>query len=81
MCWQPALPLIQDADLVIVEMANKLLINYILLIQNALGVKKGRILGSRKEFSGKKGTSFQRMDKTNSIYKNSLVVCLQQLEC
>ena len=63
MCWQPALPLIQDADLVIVEMANKLLINYILLMQNALGVKKVAFWGHGRNFQAKKENCFSEWIK------------------
>ena len=63
MCWQPVLPLIRDADLVIVEMANKLLINYILLLQNAFGVKKVAFWGHGKNFQAKKEHRFSEWVK------------------
>ncbi len=52
--WQPALPLLQDSDLVILEIANKLLINYILLIQNAFGMTNMAFWGHGKNFQAKK---------------------------
>lgn len=38
--WQPVLKYLRDVDLVIVEQASKLLINYILVIQNIIGIRK-----------------------------------------
>jgi glycosyltransferase involved in cell wall biosynthesis len=38
--WQPATKFIKDADLVIVEQANKLLINYYLILRKILAKKK-----------------------------------------
>ena len=63
LCWQPVLPLVRDADLVIVEMANKLLINYILLLQNALGIKKVAFWGHGKNFQAKKAHRFSEWIK------------------
>jgi glycosyltransferase involved in cell wall biosynthesis len=63
LCWQPVLSLIQDADLVIVEMANKLLINYILLLQNVFGVKKVAFWGHGRNFQSKKEHRFSEWIK------------------
>jgi glycosyltransferase involved in cell wall biosynthesis len=63
LCWQPVLSLIRDADLVIVEMANKLLVNYILLLQNALGIKKVAFWGHGKNFQAKKEHRFSEWIK------------------
>ena len=63
MCWQPVLPLIRDADLVIVEMANKLLVNYILLLENAFRVKKVAFWGHGKNFQAKKDDRFSEWVK------------------
>jgi len=46
--WQPVLPYLKDADLVIVEQASKLLVNYVLLLQNALGIRKLAFWGHGK---------------------------------
>jgi glycosyltransferase involved in cell wall biosynthesis len=62
-CWQPILPLIEDADLVIVEMANKLLVNYILLLQNALGRKRVAFWGHGRNFQAKKADRFSEWMK------------------
>ena len=48
--WQPILPYLKDVDLVIVEQASKLLVNYILLFQNALGIRKLAFWGHGKNF-------------------------------
>lgn len=38
--WQPCLPLLQGANLVIVEQASKLLLNYVLLARHMVGIQK-----------------------------------------
>ncbi|GED69118.1 hypothetical protein BRE01_28200 [Brevibacillus reuszeri] len=38
--WQPCTSLLRDTDLVIVEQASKLLINYYLMFQNQLGIRR-----------------------------------------
>jgi glycosyltransferase involved in cell wall biosynthesis len=48
--WQPALPYLKNIDLVIVEQASKLLLNYVLLLQNALGIRKVAFWGHGKNF-------------------------------
>lgn len=48
--WQPVLRYLKDVDLVIVEQASKLLVNYILLIQNWLGIRKLAFWGHGKNF-------------------------------
>lgn len=48
--WQPVLHYLKDVDLVIVEQASKLLVNYILLIQNWLGIRKLAFWGHGKNF-------------------------------
>jgi len=48
--WQPAMKYIRDADLVIVEQANKLLLNYYLILMNILGRKKIAFWGHGKNF-------------------------------
>jgi glycosyltransferase involved in cell wall biosynthesis len=51
--WQPILPYLKGADLVIVEQANKLLINYLLLMLNVIGLKKVAFWGHGKNFQAK----------------------------
>lgn len=48
--WQPILGTIADADLVIVEQASKLLVNYVLLAQQALGRRKVAFWGHGRNF-------------------------------
>lgn len=48
--WQPVFNYLRDVDLVIVEQASKLLINYVLLFQNAIGVRKLAFWGHGKNF-------------------------------
>lgn len=48
--WQPILGAVADADLVIVEQASKLLVNYVLLIQQALGRRKVAFWGHGRNF-------------------------------
>lgn len=48
--WQPVLPYLKDVDLVIVEQASKLLVNYALLMQNWLGLRKLAFWGHGKNF-------------------------------
>jgi len=48
--WQPVLSYLRNVELVIVEQASKLLINYVLLLQNALGIRKLAFWGHGKNF-------------------------------
>ena len=48
--WQPTLSYIRDADLVIVMQESKLLINYLLVLLNMLGVKRAAFWGHGKSF-------------------------------
>lgn len=48
--WQSILPYLKDVDLVIVEQASKLLVNYVLLLQNWLGIRKLAFWGHGKNF-------------------------------
>lgn len=43
--WQPCLPLVKDADLVIVEQASKLLVNYLLLAHQLAGRRRVALWG------------------------------------
>jgi glycosyltransferase involved in cell wall biosynthesis len=48
--WQPVFRHLKNVDLVIVEQASKLLVNYLLLIKNALGMTKLAFWGHGKNF-------------------------------
>lgn len=48
--WQPVLGYLKDADLVIVEQATKLLVNYVLLMRNAFRIQKMAFWGHGKNF-------------------------------
>lgn len=48
--WQPVLGHVSGADLVIVEQATKLLVNYVLLAQQALGRTKFAFWGHGENF-------------------------------
>lgn len=52
-CWQPVQSLVRDADLVIVEMANKLLVNYLLLWENSIGIRRAAFWGHGRNFQAK----------------------------
>ena len=43
--WQPALPLLREADLVVVNDASKLLLNYVLFLQQMVGRRRVALLG------------------------------------
>lgn len=48
--WQPCLSLLEDVDLVIVEQASKLLVNYVLFVYHLLGIRKLAFWGHGKNF-------------------------------
>jgi len=48
--WQPVLPYLKNVDLVIVEQANKMLVNTILWLQNLLGIRKLAFWGHGRNF-------------------------------
>jgi L-malate glycosyltransferase len=52
--WQPALALTKNADLVIVEQANKLLTNYALLALRLLGKRRVAFWGHGKDFQSRR---------------------------
>jgi glycosyltransferase involved in cell wall biosynthesis len=62
-CWQPVLSLVRDADLVIVEMANKLLVNYVLLMQNGFGIRRVAFWGHGRNFQAKDTDRFSEWIK------------------
>ena len=43
--WQPALPLLREADLVVVNEASKLLLNYVLFLQQIVGRQRVAVFG------------------------------------
>ncbi len=61
--WQPCLGALQDADLVIVEQANSLLLNYLLLLSNRLGLKKLALWGHGRNFQRKTHRSLAELVK------------------
>lgn len=56
--WQPCLPLLKDVDLVIVEQANKVLINYYLWVLNLFGKIKLAFWGHGKNFQASSKDKF-----------------------
>ena len=56
--WQPCLPLLKNVDLVIVEQANKLLINHYLWVLNLLGITKLAFWGHGKNFQASSKDKF-----------------------
>jgi glycosyltransferase involved in cell wall biosynthesis len=56
--WQPVLSILKGTDLVIVEQASKLLVNYVLLIQNATGIRKLALWGHGKNFQESSASPF-----------------------
>jgi len=56
--WQPVLKHLRGVDLVIVEQASKLLINYILVIQNIFGIRKVAFWGHGKNLQGTTANKF-----------------------
>lgn len=56
--WQPVLKHLKDVDLVIVEQASKLLLNYILVMQNVIGIRKVAFWGHGKNFQKSSSNKF-----------------------
>ena len=50
LCWQPCLKVLRGSDLVIVEQASKLLLNYVLFVDQVFGFKKLCFWGHGKNF-------------------------------
>lgn len=48
--WQPCLPLLQGVDLVIVEQASKLMLNYVLMLQSLWGTRRLAFWGHGRNF-------------------------------
>jgi glycosyltransferase involved in cell wall biosynthesis len=66
--WQPCLPEIRNADLVIVEQANKLLINYVLLFRRLFARKKFAFWGHGLNMQSKEQSFLNRFKKLYSNY-------------
>ena len=62
--WQPCLDLIKDSDLVIVEQANMLLINYLLIIKKKLFKKKFAFWGHGQNLQAPKDSLFNKFKMT-----------------
>jgi glycosyltransferase involved in cell wall biosynthesis len=54
LAWQPVLSEIRSADLIVVEQANKLLINYLLILRQKLGLEKFAFWGHGKNYQATK---------------------------
>jgi len=65
--WQPVLRLIRGADLVIVEQANRLLINYLLIARQLLGVQKFAFWGHGKNLQARDPRSFSETFKRGFV--------------
>jgi len=61
--WQPCLSLLKDSDLVIVEQASKLLINYVLLAKQRLGKTKVAMWGHGRNFMENSASSIGELVK------------------
>ena len=55
-CWQPYMPYIRDADLVIVEQANRLLLNYWLIAKRRFSRQKIAFWGHGRDLQTSPGT-------------------------
>lgn len=64
MIWQPCLSFIKDSDLVIVEQANKLLLNYYLLLSRIISKKMIAFWGHGRNFQSKDKNSFEEKIKS-----------------
>lgn len=62
--WQPCLHLIKDSDLVIVEQANMLLINYLLILKRMIFNKKFAFWGHGQNLQAPKDSLFNRFKMT-----------------
>jgi glycosyltransferase involved in cell wall biosynthesis len=67
--WQPALSFIKGADLIVVEQANRLLVNYLLLIARFFGILKLSFWGHGKNYQASSSNGilerFKRIVSTN----------------
>jgi glycosyltransferase involved in cell wall biosynthesis len=65
--WQPCWSLLKNADIVIVEQAGKLLLNYLLVAASKLGIKKVAYWGHGKNFQA------HTENRLNGWLKNKLI--------
>jgi glycosyltransferase involved in cell wall biosynthesis len=61
--WQPCLRLLRGSDLVIVEQASKLLLNYLLLAQQSIGKRRVALWGHGRNFQEKGASRFGEVVK------------------
>jgi glycosyltransferase involved in cell wall biosynthesis len=61
--WQPALPALRGSDLVVVEVASKLLLNYVLLARQMLGGQRVAFLGHGFNARQRPGTTVGELVK------------------
>ena len=61
--WQPCLKHFRDADLVIVEQASKLLLNYVLFVSQVFGIKKLCFWGHGKNYQEHSSSDIGEMIK------------------
>jgi L-malate glycosyltransferase len=61
--WQPILPRIRNADLVIVEQANKLLVNYLLIVRQLLGLHKFAFWGHGRDLQANPDSMSERVKR------------------
>lgn len=64
--WQPCLTYLKKADLVIVEQASKLLVNYVLFLSHKLGMIKLCFWGHGKGLMAKKGSLGEQLKASMS---------------
>jgi glycosyltransferase involved in cell wall biosynthesis len=57
--WQPCLHLLKDVDLVIVEQANKLLLNLVLILGRSLGSRRVAFWGHGKDFQASRSNRWR----------------------
>jgi glycosyltransferase involved in cell wall biosynthesis len=68
--WQPVFKHIRGADLVIAEQANKLLVNYLLVAMNVIGIRKFAFWGHGKNFQETNSRSIS--EKIKSLISNKV---------
>ena len=61
--WQPCLGLLRDVDLVIVEQASKLLVNYVLFMYQLVGAKRLAFWGHGKNFQAHQASNLSETVK------------------
>jgi glycosyltransferase involved in cell wall biosynthesis len=61
--WQPVLPLLSDAELVISDFQSKLILNYILILQQSIGRKKIAFFGHVRNHQAKRNKTIAHLLK------------------